>query len=258
MSNQQNDIQRRLAALADGTLPAPERDPLLAHIDGSPELAGELERQRQAVAIIGSLGDVQAPVALHSSIESLVADASPRRRRATARWRLAGAGALAAAAVAAFIIALSSTTTSEPTVPQAARLALGPATISSPSESSRDRGVLDSSVEGIAYPYWQGNFGWQTDGARVDHLQGRTVTTVFYTRNASTSTGPAGRIGYAIVAGPALPLPGGNVRTVRGVRFHILASAGATVVTWRRAGHTCILVARGVASNTLVHLAAWE
>ncbi|HEY5262308.1 MAG TPA: hypothetical protein VIJ33_09360, partial [Solirubrobacteraceae bacterium] len=140
---------------------------------------------------------------------------------------------------------------------QAARLALRPATLASPAESSRDHSVLDSTVEGIAYPYWQGNFGWQAAGARVDRLAGRTVTTVFYTHNSTTYTG-ASRIGYAIVAGHPLRFPSGTVRTLREVSFHILTSEGATVVTWRRAGHTCILVARGVPSSTLMHLAAWE
>ncbi len=255
--NEQKHIEAQLAALADDTLPARQREPLLAHINDSPELAGALERQQQAVAILSSLQDVRAPAALHSSIESVVASASHRRRRAAVRRRFAGVGALAVAATVAFIIALTAGTASEPTVRQAARLALRPATFASPAESSRDRGKLDSSVEGIAYPYWQGSFGWQTAGARVDRLAGRIVTTVFYTHNSPTSAVPE-RIGYAIVAGRALALPSGAATTLRGVRFHILNSAGATVVTWRQAGHTCILAARGVTSNTLVQLAAWE
>jgi hypothetical protein len=263
MSHDERNIEVQLAALADGTLPSSQREQVLARIEQSPELAAELERQRHAVAILGSLRNTQAPAALHSSIQSLTAGAaSPRRqrrrrRRVTARLRLAAAGALAAVAVAAFILALTTAgTTGEPTVQQAARLALGPATLAAPAESPRDHGVLASSVEGIAYPYWQSAFGWQAAGARTDRLAGRTVTTVFYTHSA-TYAGP-GRIGYAIVAGPALALPNGAVSTLRGVRFHILTSDGATVVTWRRAGHTCILVARGVSSGTLVHLAAWE
>ncbi|MGA9876702.1 MAG: hypothetical protein WBQ21_12935 [Solirubrobacteraceae bacterium] len=257
MSHEQKDIEAQLAALADGTLPPSEREQVLRRIEQSPELAVELERQRRAVGILTSIQDVQAPAALHSSIQSLAASARPRRRRAAVSLRLAGAGALAAAAVAAFIIALIAGTTGEPTVQQAASLALRPATLASPAESSRDRGVLDSNVEGIAYPYWQGNFGWQAAGARVDRLAGRTITTVFYTHNGTTHTGP-GRIGYAIVAGHPLTLPRGTVRTLRGISFRVLTSEGATVVTWRQAGHTCILVARGVPSSTLVHLAAWE
>jgi hypothetical protein len=92
----------------------------------------------------------------------------------------------------------------------------------------------------------------------VDHLGARSVTTVFYAARDGAHAS-SGRIGYAIVAGSALPLPrGGTEVTDRGIAFHLLHTRGATVLTWRRAGHTCILAARGVSNVTLVHLAAWE
>jgi hypothetical protein len=257
VSQEHDDIHAQMAALADGTLPASRRDSLLARIESSPTLVAELERQRDSVAVLRSLEDVQAPPALRRSVQALVDRAPARRRGVALRWRLVGAGALALAGVLAFVLALTARTTGQPTVVQAARLALEPATLASPTELPGNRDVLAGSVEGIAYPYWQRDFGWRAAGARVDRLGGRTVTTVFYTHANATHATPA-RIGYAIVAGRALALPGGTVSTVHGIRFHTLASAGATIVTWRRSGHTCVLAARGVPAPTLVRLAAWE
>jgi hypothetical protein len=253
MNRERDDIQAQLAALADDTLPAGERERVLALVGDSPELMGELEAQRQAVALVRGLEDVAAPASLQHSIDALAAGHTARRRSAVRpRLRLAGVGALAAVAVAALIVALTAAPPGAPTVLQASRLALNPATLPSPAESPRDRGRLVDSVDGISYPYWQGRFGWRTAGARTDRLGGRTITTVFYADSASR------RIGYSIVAGPALALPGGDVVSRHGVRYHVLSTAGVTVVTWRQAGHTCILAARGVDSATLVHLATWQ
>jgi hypothetical protein len=259
MERDRPDIQAQLAALADGTLSDAQRDQLLQRIESSPELGQGAEAQRQAVTILGSLDDVKAPAALHRSVQSMIADA-PRRRRARRplRLQLAGAGALAAIAVVALVIALSTGSPSPPTLPQAATVASRPAILPAPTQSTTRRGVLARTVDGIAYPYWQDSLGWRATGARVDRLGGRTVTTVFYAPQRASHTG-AKRIGYAIVAGGALPIPsGGSQISEKGIDFHVLASQGATVVTWRRNGHTCILVGRDVSGATLVHLASWQ
>ncbi len=251
MSDEPDDIRAQLAALADDTLAAPARERILARVRDSPELARELEIQRRAVAIVRSLEELPAPASLRRSIQAPAA-VRPPRRRATPRLRLAGALALAAVTVAALVAALGGSSPGAPTVPQAAALALLPATRPSPAESPRDRGLLVGSVEGIPYPYWGAGPGWRTAGARTDRLGGRTITTVFYADGASR------RIGYAIVAGHALAPPHGTGASHEGVRFQVLSSAGATVVTWRRAGHTCILAARGVSARTLIDLATWQ
>jgi hypothetical protein len=166
-----------------------------------------------------------------------------------------GASALAAAAVLGVvaILALSTGGPASPTVIQASALALRPATLNAPDESPRSPGQLAISADGIPYPYWNRRFGWRTAGARSDRLGGHTVTTVFY------SNPGAGRIGYAIVGGRALPIPGeSRAINSRGVHFWVLNSAGATVLTWRRAGHTCILVGSGVSAKTLLTLADWQ
>jgi hypothetical protein len=226
----------------------------------------------QAPAALRALQDVQAPPALRASVQQLVADAAAREA-ARPRWRarlglgaagtrlglgaagigrlrLAGVGALAALAIVVLVLALSGGGAGpQPTVLQTARLALAPATLASPAESAGARGLLDASVEGVVYPYWGGTRGWPTAGARHDTLGGRAVTTVFYAAHSGA------RIGYAIVAGPALTVPGAGRPVVRGGRrFQVLSAGGANVVTWRERGHTCVLAARGVPARILLAL----
>ena len=257
MSRKPEDTHAELAALADGTLPAARREQLLALLADSPELAAELERQRHAVAIVRSLESVEAPTLLRRSIETLSGrrrgacgaprSTGTRRRRRTVPLRLqAGAAvALAAAAVVAVILALtggSSTPSAAPTLLQASSSALRPSTQPPPAQSRRNPNLLAASAAGIAFPYWGDRFGWQTAGARTDTVAGRTVTTVFYTHRG------AGRVWYSIVSGsrPARSPPGVPRSSVTACSFHVVRAAGPTVVTWREAGHTCILTARAV------------
>ncbi len=215
----------------------------------------DTETQHRIAALIGSI-DAPAPASLHASVRELIA-AAPRsaHTRPNRLFRpalLLGAGALACAAVLALVLALSANgpTVAQPTVLQAAMLGLRPATQAAPEENPGAPGQLAISAEGIPYPYWHRRFGWQTMGARSDSLGGRRVTTVFYANSASE------RIGYSIVAGPALAVPDSGQSVVwDGVRFHMLSAAGSAVVTWRRAGHTCILVGSGVSARTLLTLA---
>jgi hypothetical protein len=241
-----DDIQAELAALADGTLPAARRAELLAR--ASPAQRESLERQRAALASVRALEVVHAPAALRGSIEGSIGAAPQRVRRRAARLRLAGAGALAAAVV--LVLAFGGGGAHTPTALEATRVALEPATAASPAEDPHDRALLAISVEGLPFPYWGGARGWPTAGARTDRLDGRTITTIFYAAGGR-------RIGYAIVAGTPLALPSAGAVVDRGgVRFHVLDAAGATVVTWRAAGHTCILAARGVPAHTLLELAS--
>lgn len=270
MTHGPEDIQIELAALADGTLQGERREQLLAHVADSPELATELDRQRRALAIVGTLERVAAPEKLRRSIETLAADEGPsagrsvsvRRGRRPGWLRLQAGVALAVAAVVVAVVAALVLTGGggsagggpgpAPTLLQASNLALRPATRPAPAESSRNRHLLAASAAGIPYPYWAGDLGWRATGARADVVGGRTVTTVFYADRASRS------IGYSIVSGYALPVPVGSGAIVRhGRTFHVVRRRDPTVVTWREAGHTCILTARAVASGTLVRLAAW-
>jgi hypothetical protein len=42
------------------------------------------------------------------------------------------------------------------------------------------------------------------------------------------------------------------------VSYRVLAHDGATVVTWRRDGHLCVVAGRGVSARTLIGLASWD
>jgi hypothetical protein len=269
MRREDEHIQAQLAALADGSLASSRREPLTAEVQERPELSDGLQRQRDAVAILRSLEETPAPVSLHRAVESLV-DGASQRRHCRASWRpralmpaaarrrraLLPATALAATCAAAVAIALSGQAGGAPTVLQASRVALRPATLAAPRESASDSNALDVSVEGVDYPYWQGSLGWQAVGARHDRLAGRDVTTVYY--GSHYAPAGTGRLAYAIVGGKALPQPGGTAVSDGGIQFHVLDLHGATVLTWRRAGHTCIMVARDVPVRTLMRLASWQ
>lgn len=286
MSREPEDIHAALAALADGTLPEQRREPLLGRVGESTELAAELEDQRRAVALIRSLERVEAPTLLRRSIElaatgdAAAAEGSTGAGSAAARGHGPGAsgatnsrtrgsrrsfsprlpprlaaGAAFAVAVALVLVLVLTTGGggSTPTVLQASSAGLRTATEGAPAESPRNPHLLAVSAAGIHYPYWGGKLGWSALGARTDTVGGRTVTTVFYTNSRSR------RIGYSIVAGGVLPIPTGSASVQRhGVSFRVLRRASPTIVTWREAGHTCILTASGVNADTLMRLATWR
>ena len=84
---------------------------------------------------------------------------------------------------------------------------------------------------------------------RVD---GRETRTVFYVRGGR-------RVAYSIVSGGALAWPEEARRTVRGgTTLRYLQRGDRTIVTWSRAGHTCVLTAADVPHTQLLELAAWD
>lgn len=283
MSREPEDIHAALAALADGTLPEQERESALARVAASPELAAEFEDQRRAVMLVRSLERVEAPTLLRRSIElatsgdaaighaaaddGFAGAGAPTQRGQRVRVRgsrrppslrlpsrLIAGGAFAAAIVVVLVLVLTTGgSTGAPTVLQASGAGLRSATGAAPTESPNNPHLLAASAVGISYPYWGGRLGWKATGARTDTVGGRTVSTVFYANSRSR------RIGYSIVAGPALAIPSDSTSVERGgVSFHVISHASPAIVTWREAGHTCILTARGVSTGTLMRLATWR
>lgn len=250
MTAEPTPTETRLAALADGSLDRKRRKHVLDEVERSPELQNALTEQRRAVEMIGALQE-RAPDDLHTRIDAMIPPRRTSRPRIAPRFGIAGA---AAAAFAALVVAigLSGGGSSALTVQQAAAFTLSPATMEAPAENPVHRNQLDVSVDGVSFPYWEGRFGWRSSGTRTDRIDGRSVTTVFY-------SDPRGRrIGYAIVSGAAWTTDEGTVAWRSGIPYRLLTHDGATVVAWPRHGHMCVVSGRSVSAATLLGLAAWR
>jgi hypothetical protein len=240
-----------LCALADGTLPAERRAALEARVAASPELQELLQRQRRAVTATRTLASEPVPASLRESVEA--------RRRALDRKRgsglqlvprLAVAGGLAAVVVVVLAVVLSGGP-GAPTVAEAARLGNRPPTGAAPRPLDASGTKLALDVEGVVFPNFARSFGWRAVGMRRDRLDGRNATVVFYAKDAR-------RIGYVIVAGSGLARPSGAEGTTRGgVLFQTLRVNGRLGVTWRRDGHTCVLIGAATRAELLT-LANWR
>ena len=254
MTDQSQLPEAELAALADGSLPADQRAQLRARIEASPELAAALGEQERAVRMLRAL-DEPAPAALRARVQELTDGAAPTRgRRRAARWRrslFVPAATALAVAVAALVVLLSSSGSSAPTVSQTAHLALAAATLPAPAEDTAHRDRLRLRVGGISFPYYGRTSSWEATGARTDTVGGRRVVTVFYTAHGH-------RVGYAIVSGAPIPAGGGTLVTRGDVSFWLQHVHGAQLITWRQAGHTCVIAGRRVNPRTLLSLASAE
>jgi hypothetical protein len=211
------------------------------------------QSESEIVELVRSI-DVPAPPELHRRIDALIAERAPAARRAPAPLRLGVAGALALAVIAvALIVGLSGGGGgSKLTLHSAVALTLRSPTMPAPTQDPHNATELAADVEGVAFPYWEDSFGWRAAGARVDRLDGRRVTTVFYAR------GHGQWIGYAILAGAAPRIGGGVVREREGTSYRFSSVDGSSVVTWLREGHLCVVAGRGVDEPTLMALASWR
>ena len=203
------------------------------------------------------IGDVEAPATLRARVEAerAKADVTRSRRRFSvpALPAFGAAGALAAVVVALVLVLSGGGSTAGPSVADAAGLALARPTAPAPAVNTTDMHLVDARIGGITFP----NYGyqwpkWKPAGQRTDTISGRAATTVTY-------RGPRGDVGYTIVDGKPLPEPQGARHVMsNGLRFAVLSKGDATVVTWRRAGHTCVLAARGKdVEAQLVAFASW-
>jgi hypothetical protein len=239
-----------LCALADGTLPAARRAAVEARVAASPELQELVERQRQAVAATRALAAEPAPASLRAAVEARRRGLDRRPRR-TARFvpRLALAGAVAVAVAVAAVILTGGP--GGPTVAEAARLAARPASGPAPPPAGESGTTLALAVDGVVFPDLRRPFGWRAVGTSRHRLDGREAAVVFYAKGGR-------RIAYVIVAGAGLDRPTAANETVRGgVLFQLLRLDGRLAATWRRAGHTCVLIGAATRSELLA-LANWR
>jgi hypothetical protein len=158
--------------------------------------------------------------------------------------------ALAVAALA-LVLALPGGAPGSPSISQAAALArLGPSAAPPSPDRAHPGARLRLDIEDVYFPNWA-ELRWRAVGQRVDHLNGRLALTVYYEWHRH-------RIAYTIVAAPALSQPRSTVMRLRGTELRTLLSGGRLVVTWRRAGHTCVLSGVGISGDELRRLAAWQ
>jgi hypothetical protein len=135
-----------------------------------------------------------------------------------------------------------------PSVSEAAALALRGPLGPPPAPDPAHRYLLHARVGQLAFPSWH-DHGLRVTGVRRDRLDGHQVVTVYY-------AGRGGRLAYAIVSSPALRRPPSAGRWVGGLHFQTLLIGGRTVITWRQAGHTCVLAARGATAAAMERLVA--
>jgi hypothetical protein len=206
-------------------------------------------------AFRAAMAGVRAPERVHARVE---AERSARRRSRPLRYpavALAGAAgtlALAFAAVLAIgLIGGEATRLEGPSLAQAATLALRANNGPRPAEDEINPIQVRAGIDGLRFPYWDDAFGLDAVAMRRDRLGVRPAMTVEY-------RGKGERVGYTIVAGPPLRLPSQVQHLRRGrLALTVHRDSGATIVTWRRAGHTCVLASRNAGTRRLLHLAAW-
>jgi anti-sigma factor RsiW len=238
-----------LSALADGTLDATRQAAVQARIADSVELTTLYERERRVVDLVHHARTAtRAPATLRARIEA------ERGRRRGVRLRPAFGGALVAglaAIVLTLVLVLPAGAPGAPSVSQAAALALRGSVAPAPAADPADPiDKLGRSVGHVYFPNWASTLGWRAVGQRVDQVNGRLAIIVYYERRGR-------QIAYTVLAAPALSQPQALISRIDGTELRTLRRNGRLVVTWRRAGHTCVLSGAGVSASELQKLAAW-
>jgi hypothetical protein len=240
-----------LSALADGTLDPARHDEVQARIQASPELTALYERERRVVdALHQARATERAPARLRERIDGARPSRATRTRR---RFAYGGAtAAVLAAIVLALVLVLPSGTPGGPSVSAAAALAgRGPTQGAPVPDPSSPGGRQYEGLGDVYFPNWASHFGWVAVGARTDTLGGRSAVTVYYRWKKAT-------IAYTIVESPPLAVPPATTTTRNGTELHTFKVNGRPVVTWRRAGDTCVLSGTGVSAADMQRLAAWK
>ena len=239
-----------LSALADGTLDPARRAEVQARIQASPELTALYERERHVVdALHQARATERAPARLRASI-----DASRPSRGTAARRRFAYAGAVAgalAAIVLALVLALPSGTPGGPSVSDAAALAARGPTQAAPVPDPADPGPAHQAPRRRLLP--ELGHAVRLESRRGPHRHPRRP--------------PRGH-GLLQVEGrhdrlhdrrsPPLGQPSAKAINWGGTELRTFEVNGRLVVTWRRAGDTCVLSGTGVTAAELQKLAAWK
>jgi len=242
-------------ALAEGRHLSRRERALARRMKLEPE---RLAAERRVVEALRSGGPTLSPQA-HARLDALalngahprIGPLAARRWRPRGRLLLGAAGALACALAAVVVLTLPRPhrTLSATTV---ASLWTLPASSPAPPPLRADPGLLAASVSGVAFPNYHDSEGWRPSGGLTAHIAGRLVRIVFYRTGAR-------RAAYIILAGSRLAVPADARRfTLFGIRLTEFRSGDHWIVTFRRRGATCVLVARAPRERTwLLKLAIW-
>jgi hypothetical protein len=213
-------------------------------------MSGHRDSDRIGAAISTAAQTVRAPVGLRERIEEEGRSAQAPRRAGLGRLLVPAAGVAAVAAAALAVLLLGG---GSPTIAETAAAALRAPTEPAPATDPADDQLVQASIGGIQFPnytWWEKD--WRTVGARRDELSGRDSLTLTY-------RGRDGRIGYTIVDGEPLEVPSGARRIeAKGKRLAAFRRDGATILTWRQNGHTCVLASRELGVRQLVAFATWS
>jgi hypothetical protein len=136
-----------------------------------------------------------------------------------------------------------------PTVADAARLATRAPSAGAPAPVGPAGTRLALAVDGVSFPDLSRFAGWSAVGARRDRVDARDATVVYYRKGAR-------RLGYVIVAGAGLARPKSQSTVIRKEPYQTLQVNGRLAVTWRRGGHTCVLLGQAT-QRELLRLASW-
>lgn len=209
--------------------------------------------QQRAIALLRSV-DVAAPDALRTRLETMIDEAGGRkhRRPLSARWRntLFVPVATAVAIVIVALVVLLGPGSTAPTVDQTAKVALSSATAPAPAPDATNPELLAAGVDGIPFPSYVSSRAWRATGIRTQVVHERTIVTVYY--RAADGT----RVGYSIVPGHRLTVPGGATFVRHGIRYTYGRVGSGRYITWVRGGHTCVIAGRDVSNRTLLKLAS--
>ena len=240
-----------LSALADGSLDPARRAEAEGRIAASAELTALYERERRVVELVHEASStIRAPAALRARINASRPTRTVRARR-RAMYGGSLAGALAAVALA-LVLVLPGGAPGAPSISQAADLAALGSAGAAPAPEPAAPTKLETTIEGLYFPNWGARMHWHAIGQRTDRINGRLAVTVYYAWHGK-------RVAYTIVGAPVLSAPPARTYTYdSGVEYRTLKLNGRIVVTWRRAGHTCVLTGTGVSAGDLQRLAAWE
>jgi len=193
---------------------------------------------------------VRAPMTLRERLADAGAPA-PRRRRLRL-LPVAGAASALAAGIVAVVLAVGGA--AAPSLASASALALARPTGDAPAVAASDPRLTTARLDDIRFPNYAYTWpGWHAVGQRRQSIGDRTAVTVTY-------RGPHSQVGYTIVDGPPLDVPGHLRRmTVDGVRLAVDdgGADGNAVVTWWRDGHTCIVAGSRDDIAMMVRFATW-